>query len=52
MDKRTTDRRQAARRVVEAFELLPPDRRQWFLGWAEGVIDATRRQEAKDGRMG
>lgn len=52
MDKNMKERRQAARRVVEAFELLPPDRRQWFIGWAEGVIDATRRQDTKDGRAG
>lgn len=43
------DRREAARKVARAFELLPPDRKLYFTGWAEGVIDAsTRRKNRKE----
>lgn len=38
------ERKEAARAVVKAIQLLPPDKQGYIIGYAQGVIDASDKQ--------
>lgn len=35
-------------RMAEAFKVLPEKKKEWWLGYAEGVIDMDERQRQPD----
>lgn len=38
------ERKEAARAVVKAIQLLPRDKQGYIIGYAQGVIDASYKQ--------
>lgn len=44
MDKK--ELRKAVERIAKAVEALPPEKRQYILGYADGVVAGERKPEA------